>query len=448
MATEVDVVVLGLGPGGEHAAIELGRAGLEVLAIEERLVGGECPYYGCVPSKMMIAAANALREARRVGKIAGSAEIHPDWSPVARRIRDEATDDWDDAVAVQRLQDSGVTFVRGRGHLTGPRAVEVGGTTYVARRGVVLNTGTAPAVPPIKGIDRVDYWTNREVVRLTELPASVAIIGGGAIGCEFAQVFAQFGTTVTVVEGADRLVSQEEPEASEQLLRAFRGMGIEVVTGTEVQEVSRDRDGLVLSAGADCTIRAEQLLVATGRRTNLADIGLGNVGLDPQAKTLEPDERMCVAEGLWAVGDITGKGAFTHVSLYQADIVVRDLLGQDGPGADYRAESRVTFTTPEVAAVGQTEAQARDAGVNVRVATGDLGARGWLAKEDGLVKIVLDADRDVVVGATVVGPAGGESNSMLVTAIQAEVPLSTLRQMHFAYPTYHRAIQTVLDRLG
>lgn len=448
MATEVDVVVLGLGPGGEHAAIELGRAGLEVLAIEERLVGGECPYYGCVPSKMMIAAANALREARRVGKIAGSAEIHPDWSPVARRIRDEATDDWDDAVAVQRLQDSGVTFVRGRGHLTGPRAVEVGGTTYVARRGVVLNTGTAPAVPPIKGIDRVDYWTNREVVRLTELPVSVAIIGGGAIGCEFAQVFAQFGTTVTVVEGADRLVSQEEPEASEQLLRAFRGMGIEVVTGTEVQEVSRDRDGLVLSAGADCTIRAEQLLVATGRRTNLADIGLGNVGLDPQAKTLEPDERMRVAEGLWAVGDITGKGAFTHVSLYQADIVVRDLLGQDGPGADYRAESRVTFTTPEVAAVGQTEAQARDAGVNVRVATGDLGARGWLAKEDGLVKIVLDADRDVVVGATVVGPAGGESISMLVTAIQAEVPLSTLRQMHFAYPTYHRAIQTVLDRLG
>jgi pyruvate/2-oxoglutarate dehydrogenase complex dihydrolipoamide dehydrogenase (E3) component len=397
---------------------------------------------------MMIAAANALREARRVGKIAGSAEIHPDWSPVARRIRDEATDDWDDAVAVQRLQDSGVTFVRGRGHLTGPRAVEVGGTTYVARRGVVLNTGTAPAVPPIKGIDRVDYWTNREVVRLTELPVSVAIIGGGAIGCEFAQVFAQFGTTVTVVEGADRLVSQEEPEASEQLLRAFRGMGIEVVTGTEVQEVSRDRDGLVLSAGADCTIRAEQLLVATGRRTNLADIGLGNVGLDPQAKTLEPDERMCVAEGLWAVGDITGKGAFTHVSLYQADIVVRDLLGQDGPGADYRAESRVTFTTPEVAAVGQTEAQARDAGVNVRVATGDLGARGWLAKEDGLVKIVHDADRDVVVGATVVGPAGGESISMLVTAIQAEVPLSTLRQMHFAYPTYHRAIQTVLDRLG
>jgi pyruvate/2-oxoglutarate dehydrogenase complex dihydrolipoamide dehydrogenase (E3) component len=448
MATEVDVVVLGLGPGGEHAAIELGRAGLEVLAIEERLVGGECPYYGCVPSKMMIAAANALREARRVGKIAGSAEIHPDWSPVARRIRDEATDDWDDAVAVQRLQDSGVTFVRGRGHLTGPRAVEVGGTTYVARRGVVLNTGTAPAVPPIKGIDRVDYWTNREVVRLTELPVSVAIIGGGAIGCEFAQVFAQFGTTVTVVEGADRLVSQEEPEASEQLLRAFRGMGIDVVTGTEVQEVSRDRDELVLSTGADRTIRAERLLVATGRRTNLADIGLGNVGLDPQAKTLEPDERMRVAEGLWAVGDITGKGAFTHVSLYQADIVVRDLLGQDGPGADYRAESRVTFTTPEVAAVGQTEAQARDAGVNVRVATGDLGARGWLAKEDGLVKIVLDADRDVVVGATVVGPAGGESISMLVTAIQAEVPLSTLRQMHFAYPTYHRAIQTVLDRLG
>jgi pyruvate/2-oxoglutarate dehydrogenase complex dihydrolipoamide dehydrogenase (E3) component len=448
MATEVDVVVLGLGPGGEHTAIELGRAGLDVVAIEERLVGGECPYYGCVPSKMMIAAANALREARRVDELAGSAEVHPDWSPVAQRIRDEATDDWDDAVAVQRLQDSGVTFVRGRGHLTGPRSVEVGGSTYVARRGVVLNTGTAPAVPPIEGIDEVDYWTNREVVRLTELPASLAIIGGGAIGCEFAQVFAQFGTAVTVIEGADRLVSQEEPEASEQLLQAFRGMGIDVITGTEVDEVSRDGAELVLSAGADRTVRTERLLVATGRRTNLADIGLDTVGLDPKAKVLEPDERMRVADGLWAVGDITGKGAFTHVSLYQSDIVVRDILDQDGPAADYRAESRVTFTTPEVAAVGKTEAQAREAGINVRVATGDLGARGWLAKEDGLVKIVLDADRDVVVGATIVGPAGGESISMLVTAIQADVPLSTLRQMHFAYPTYHRAIQTVLDRLA
>lgn len=448
MATEVDVVVVGLGPGGEHVAIKLGRAGLDVVAVEERLVGGECPYYGCVPSKMMIAAGNALREAGRVDVLAGSADVRPDWAPVARRIRDEATDDWDDATAVKRLEDSGVTFVRGRGHLTGPRQVEVGGTTYVARRGVVLNTGTAPAVPPIEGIDDVAFWTNREVVRLTELPASVAIIGGGAIGCEFADVFAQFGTDVTVIEGADRLVPNEEPEASAQLREAFRGAGIEVLTGTEVRRVSAEGDGVLLETSTGGTVSAERLLVATGRRPNLPDLGLDTVGLDPDAKVLDPDERMRVADGLWAVGDITGKGAFTHVSMYQAAIVVRDLLDQDGPWADYRAESRVTFTTPEVAAVGQTEQQARDAGVNVRVATGDLGARGWLAKEEGLVKVVLDADREVVVGATVVGPAGGEIISMLVTAVQAEVPLSTLRQMHFAYPTYHRAIQTVLDELA
>jgi pyruvate/2-oxoglutarate dehydrogenase complex dihydrolipoamide dehydrogenase (E3) component len=397
---------------------------------------------------MMIAASNTLREARRVDELAGSADVHPDWTPVARRIREEATDDWDDTAAVKRLEDSGVTFVRGRGHLTGPRQVQVGETTYVARRGVVLSTGTAPAVPPIDGIEDVAYWTNREAVRLTELPGSLAIIGGGAIGCEFAQVFAQFGTRVTIIEGAGRLLSNEEPEASQHLTKAFHTMGIEVITGTEVSRVEKRGAGVRLVTSSGQQVDADRLLVATGRRTNLPDLGLEHVGLDPRSKVLDPDERMRVADGLWAVGDITGKGAFTHVSIYQGAIVVRDVLDQGGPGADYRAESRVTFTTPEVAAVGKTEAQAEEAGVNVRVATGDLGARGWLAKEEGLVKIVLDADREVVVGATVVAPAGGEIVSMLVTAVQAEVPLSTLRQMHFAYPTYHRAIQTVLEELA
>src|SRR3954453_8190959 len=207
--TEYDVIVVGLGPGGEHVAIKLSEAGLRVLGVEERLVGGECPYYGCVPSKMMIAAAATLREAGRVNGLAGTATVSPDWAPVARRIRDEATDDWDDAAAVKRLEDSGATFVRGHGVLGGDGKVTVAGTTYTAAKGIVVNTGTAPAAPPIDGLSDTPYWTNRDAVQLTELPSSLIVIGGGAIGCELSQVMALFGVRVTVVEMAERLVAPE-----------------------------------------------------------------------------------------------------------------------------------------------------------------------------------------------------------------------------------------------
>jgi pyruvate/2-oxoglutarate dehydrogenase complex dihydrolipoamide dehydrogenase (E3) component len=440
------VVVIGLGPGGEHAAIKLGRAGLDVVAIESRLVGGECPYYGCVPSKMMIAAAHTVAEVRRVPEFGGTAQVQPDWSTVAARVRDEATDDWDDAVAVERLEDSGARFVRGHGRLTGPGRVEVDGTTYVAAKGVVINTGTEPAAPPIDGLAETPYWTNRDAVRLTEIPGSVLVLGGGAIGCEFAQVFARFGARVTVVEAMDRLVSMEEPEASAVLEEAFAADGIQVLTGAKVDSVEHVDGAFTLKVDGQ-ELSAEKLLVGAGRRSNLADIGLDTVGLDPDVKVLETDERMRAGEKLWAVGDITGKGAFTHVSMYQAAVAVRDILGEDGPWADYRAVARVTFTEPEVASVGLTEAQASDQGLAVATATGDLGARGWLAKAAGVVKLVADRDRGVLVGGTVAGPAGGEILSMLATAVHAEVPIATLRTMHFAYPTFHRAVETVLDEL-
>jgi len=444
---ECDVVVLGLGPGGEHAAILLAGKGLDVVAIDERLVGGECPYFGCVPSKMMIAAAKTLHEAHRVSELAGSAEVRPDWGPVATRIRDEATDDWDDKVAVDRLVDAGATFVRGRGRIAAPRTVTVDGTAYVARRGIVLNTGTTPSAPPVHGLAETPFWTNREVVRLTELPRSLAVIGGGPIGCELAQVMATFGVEVTIIEVADRLITVEEPEASEVLTKAFRDSGIEVLTGVHIDEVAYtdDRFSIVLEEGR--TVASDRLLVAAGRRNNLGDLGLEHVGLDPMARVLEPDERMRVAEGVWAVGDITGKGAFTHVSMYQADVVVRDILGQDGPWADYRAVARATFTTPEVGSVGLSEAAARQQGIDVVVATGDLGSRGWLAKEEGIVKLVADRAQGVLVGACVVGSTGGEVISMLATAIHAAIPIATLAEMHFAYPTYYRAVQPVLRDL-
>jgi pyruvate/2-oxoglutarate dehydrogenase complex dihydrolipoamide dehydrogenase (E3) component len=188
--------------------------------------------------------------------------------------------------------------------------------------------------------------------------------------------------------------------------------------------------------------------VAAGRRNNLQGLGLEAIGLDPDARVLDPDERMRVADGVWAIGDIVGKGAFTHVSMYQGAVVLNDLLGRDGPWADYRAVSRVTFTAPEVAAVGLTEEAARKAGLDVVVATGDLGARGWMTQEDGVVKLVADRARQVLVGGVVVAPAGGEIMSLLEVAVHAEVPISTLLHLHFAYPTYHRAIETVLKELA
>jgi pyruvate/2-oxoglutarate dehydrogenase complex dihydrolipoamide dehydrogenase (E3) component len=446
-STEYDVIVVGLGPGGEHVALKLSEGGLRVLGVEERLVGGECPYFGCVPSKMMIAAAHTLREAGRVNTMAGSSTVTPDWTPVADRIRDEATDDWDDKVAVKRLTDSGAAFVRGRGVLAGAGRVTVGDTSYTATKGIVLNTGTAPAAPPVDGLADTPYWTNRDAVRLTELPSSLIVIGGGAIGCELAQVMALFGVRVTVVEVAERLVAQEEPEASEALEKAFAASGIQVLTGAAIDAVTY-ADGAFTLDLDDQQLTAEKVLVAAGRRTNLAGLGLETVGLDPAAKVLDPDERMLVADGVWAVGDITGKGAFTHVSMYQGAVVVDDLLGRDGPWADYRAVARVTFTAPEVASVGLSEQAARDQAVDVAVATGDLGARGWMTREDGIIKVVADRARGVVVGATVVAPAGGVIMSMLAVAVHAEVPIATLLHMHFAYPTYHRAVETVLKELA
>lgn len=451
---EVDVVVIGLGPGGEHVAASLARAGLSVVGVDRRLVGGECPYYGCVPSKMMIRAADALAEARRVPALGGTIEVTPDWTPVADRIRDEATDDWDDAVAVKRLEDAGGRFLRGTGRLAGPGRVVVttddGEVELSVRRGVVLNTGTEPAVPPIDGLAGTPYWTNRDAVRLRELPTSLVVLGGGAIGCELAQAFSRFGVEVTVVEAFDRILGPEEPEASAVVAAALEAEGIAVRAGVGVQSVAHD-GAFAIGLADGSTLAAQALLVAAGRRTNLGDVGLDTVGGDPSARAIDVDERMRVVgvDGLWAVGDITGKGAFTHMSMYQANVAIRDLTGEDGPWADYRAVSRATFTDPEVGSVGLTEQQARDAGLNVGVGTAKLqeSSRGWLHKvgNEGVIKVVADLDRGVLVGATAVGPSGGEVIGMLVTAIHAEVPLATLRGMHFAYPTFHRAIETALN---
>ena len=426
----VDVVVLGLGAGGEYAARKLAEAGLDVVGVERELVGGECPFYGCTPSKLMIHSAH-------------------DGQPFARaaaRIR-EANHDWHDDQHAGPLEEAGVRIVRGHGRLAAPGRVEVDGTTYDARLGVVLDTGTEPAVPPVDGLAATPYWTNRNVMRQTDAPASLVVLGGGPIGCELAQAFARFGTHVTLVEAEDRLLGPEEPEAAEVVTRVLRAEGVDVRVGAELTHVEHD-GGFVLEVAGD-VVSAEHLLVAVGRKPNLDDIGLETVGLPPDAEQLDTDQRMRAGERLWAVGDITGKGAFTHVSLYQAKVAVADLLGADRPVADYRAVSRVTFTDPEVGSVGLTEEQARRAGLRVSVGRAEIprAARGWINEAEGIVKVVADADRGVLVGGTVVAPYGGEVIGLLTAAVHAQIPVETLREMHYAYPTFHRAIAAALGDL-
>ncbi|WP_134741654.1 NAD(P)/FAD-dependent oxidoreductase [Nocardioides sp. 503] len=455
VATEVDVVVIGLGPGGEYAAQKLAEAGLRVVGVEKGLVGGECPFYGCIPSKMMIRAANTIAEARRAVTLAGQGEVTPDWRLVAERIDKQATNHWDDSAHVERLTGAGVRILRGTGRLDGTGRVVVAGTDgstheLVATRGVVLNAGTVPATLPVDGLDGTPYWTNREVVKVTELPRSLIVIGGGPIGCELTQAFARFGVRVTLLEVAERILGPEEPESSAVVHDVLTGEGVDVRAGVRIERVAHDGEFHVTLAGGD-VVSAEQLLVAAGRRTQLSGIGLETVGLSDDLRLVETDERMRAGERLWAVGDITGKGQFTHVSMYQAAVVVRDVLGEDGPWADYRAVSRVTFTDPEVGSVGMTEHQAREAGLQVRVGLAQVpeSSRGWIhqAGNEGVIKLVADAERGVLVGASSVAPAGGEVLGLLAAAVHAEIPIATLRTMHFAYPTFHRAVEVALDGL-
>ncbi|MGE0794747.1 MAG: NAD(P)/FAD-dependent oxidoreductase, partial [Acidimicrobiia bacterium] len=363
MSERIDVVVIGMGPGGEHVAGRLADAGLSVVGIERDLVGGECPYWGCVPSKMAVRTANLVAEARRIPGMAGAATVIPEWEPVARRIRDEATDDWDDQVAVDRFVGKGGRFVRGEGRIVAPGVVEAGAERFEADRAIVVATGTRPVIPPVSGLAGIPYWTNREALEAKDLPSSLVVLGGGAVGVELGQVFARFGVRVTIVEAAPRLLPLEEPEAGEVVARALAADGVDVRVGVTASLIAREGARVAVELSDHSTVTGKRVLVAAGRRADPAAVGLNAVGVPPDARSAPVDEHLRVAPGVWAVGDVTGQGAFTHVAMYQANIAVADILGDPHAPADYRALPGVTFTAPEVGSVGLTAAAGVEAGL-------------------------------------------------------------------------------------
>jgi len=452
MSEEYDVIVIGMGVGGEEVATRTTGGGLRVLCIEKKLVGGECPYWGCIPSKVMVRAGTTLAEAARAVGLAGEGRISPDWAPVAGRVR-EFTGSWDDKAAVERHQEQGATVLHGEARILSQGEVEAGGRRYSASRGIVVATGGEPVTPPIDGITDVDFWTNREAIEAESVPASLIVLGAGPIGLELAQVYARFGSDVSIVEVADHALPAEEPENGAAIEEMLARDGISLSTGAKAEKVVSSSAGIAVHLAGGGVLKAERLLVATGRRHNLSAIGLENVGLDPEARSIEVDEHLRAAEGVWAVGDVTGKGEFTHVAVYQGRVAAADLLGQQHAPADYSAVPRVTFTDPEVASVGLTEKQARDTGLDVAVGVTETSssARGYIhgpGAEHGVYKLVADARAGVLVGGSVMGPAAGEVVGTLVLAIKEKVPVARLRELIYPYPTFVRGLEDALNELG
>lgn len=452
MAETCDLIIIGLGVGGIEVANQAAAGGLDVIAVEQHLVGGECPYWGCIPSKVMVRAADVLAEAARVDELAGRAQVVPDWAPVARRVRD-TTEGWSDASAAKQLRARGVTLIRGRAAILGSTEVGVNGQHLVARRGIVVAAGTEPAIPEIDGIDTVPYWTNREALQATRLPRSALVLGGGAVGTELTQVLERFGVDVTLVEAADHLLPLEEPENGDALAETMRAEGVSVHTGTRCLSVRSSPNGVVADLSSGAAIHAERLLLATGRRADLDLLGVAAVGLSPDAPAIATDERLRAADRVWAVGDITGHGAFTHVAYYQAQIAAGDILRREHPAADYSAVPRVTFTDPEVAGVGLTEAQARSAGRDVRIGLLPIAHsdRGWLhgpGATKGVIKLVADGRTGQLLGGSVMGPSAGEVIGFIGLAIRARIPLTTLEEFIYPYPTFLRGVKGAIRLLG
>jgi pyruvate/2-oxoglutarate dehydrogenase complex dihydrolipoamide dehydrogenase (E3) component len=457
---EFDVVVLGSGSAGKWVAGAAGDAGRSVALVEALRVGGECPYVACIPSKAILRSAQARRDARRLTELGGaSAPVTLDADTAAYRVaaarRDRLSADRDDSAAADGIQQRGVTLIRGTGRITRPGVIEVTGAggRRAGYRDLVIATGSEPAIPPVTGLDGVDFWTSERALSDPARPGSLLVLGGGAVGCELAQAYAGFGVSVTLAETAPQLVGGEDPAIAGELAAALRRSGVDVRTGTGLKAVEALTDGLTrahLEGGG--TIDAERILIAAGRTPAVAGLGLDVLGISPADDGALSVDARCRVEGqphVWAAGDVTGIAPYTHGADYQALVLAENLLGGDRM-ADYRAMPRVVYTHPPLASVGLTTGQACDAGIDVITARTDLSDLARVNTDGasgGLLLLVADRAREVLVGAAAVGPGADDWISEASVAIRAEVPLRVLADVVHPFPSYAQGYEVPLRDL-
>ena len=447
---EFDVVCLGGGVAGEAIAGGLKGSGLSLAVVERELVGGECPYWGCMPSKTLLRSGETLAEAARARVLAASrVEWEIDFPMVSKRVLWMARD-LNDTGAAAALEATGAKLIRGAGSLVDLHTVVVGGEQLVARKALVIANGSTAAIPPIPGLDKVEYWTNRQATLPRERPASLAVLGGGAVGVELGQAFARLGSKVTVIEAGPRFLGLEEPEAGAALRPHLEEDGMTLMVGDPCEAVERHGASVVLHLKSGAIVNADRLLVATGRRPNveawresgLAQTERGWLKVDPATLEAHAD--------VYGAGDVTGLGGFTHLAYYHGQVIARRLRGEDAR-ADHTAVPRVTFTDPEVASVGLSEAAATERGFDVVVAGADPAeaARGYIHDfHGGALKLVADRKRGVLVGATMVTPRAGEILGELVLAVKVGTPVRDLADVIHPFPAFNRVLGAVLGELA